>query len=562
MKPHSTLILILAIALATANASLRAGEIRPLTPEQRKEYEQLSPFEFKNMLIDAAEASGKHVCNAGRGNPNFVNTRVRYAFAMLHRFAADRARAVKTEGDLGFPPVSSKGAAAAFEKFLAAQDDRATADFLTACMEHARKKLKIETDIFVADMADAILGDHYPTPSRMLKTPEAVVEEYLKMLHFPSNRIPDATFDLFTTEGATAAMIYVFNTLKENFILLPGDKIAIITPIFSPYIEIPVLNDYKLLPIYVKGSETEGWHVPAAEIEKLRDTSIKALFMVNPMNPGAVSMGKAGVDAMADLIRKERKDLIVLTDTVYVPFVNEFHDLVQQVPENCIGVFSFSKYVGVTGWRLGVIFVQRTNVLDAKIQALPDDKKARLRKRYETVSDDPDAIAFIDRLLIDSRSVALAHTGGLSTPQQCIMTLFSFYDLMDTDKVYKKSIQTLLQRRMGLLYAPLKLSPPAGKDQTFYYTLINMRDLAEKLHGAEFAAHLTKNYSPFDLLLHLANSYGAVLLPGEGFAGPEWSARVSLANLADEDYSTIGNNLVATINDYYAAWKGSKQSKP
>lgn len=74
--------------------------IRPMPPEARSAYEALSPFEFKNVLIDTAQKScdmqiraGKlcRVLNAGRGNPNFLNTTVREAFSKLHTFSSELA---------------------------------------------------------------------------------------------------------------------------------------------------------------------------------------------------------------------------------------------------------------------------------------------------------------------------------------------------------------------------------------------------------------------------------------------------------------------------------------
>jgi aspartate 4-decarboxylase len=539
----------LCVALLLHGAVL-AAEVRPLSEQERRVYALLSPFEFKNELIDAAKSSGKPMYDAGRGNPNFINTRVRLAFSMLHRFAVHQIRAEQTVGDLAFPIKDVAGLAQLFADYLQAQDDKESAAFLMAGVTFAHESLGIPPDDFVAHMTAAILGDHYPVPSRMLTVPEKVVEAYLKELHFPPDSIPAERFNLFATEGATAAMNYTFKTLKENFLIAPGDKIALITPIFSPYIEIPLLNDFELEPIYVAASEAEGWRVPDEELEKLKSQEIKALFMVNPMNPGAVSMSRDSVERIAELIKTQRTDLMVLTDTVYSPFVDEFHDVIQLVPENCIGVFSYSKYVGVTGWRLGVIFIRDENIFDRMIQALPEDKKQLLRKRYVTVTPDPDAIPFIERLVIDSRDVALAHTGGLSTPQQAIMTLFSLYDLLDAEKAYKKSIQTLLQKRMTLLYAALGAPAPQGPTQTAYYNMVNLQDLAARLHGPEFAAYLTSEFTPFDLLMHLARAYQTVLLPGVGFAGPDWSVRVSLANLPDESYAVIGQNLVATMQDF------------
>jgi len=547
-------LLVLGFTLLLQGVVL-AAEVKPLSEKERREFALLSPFEFKNELGDAARAAGKPVFNAGRGNPNFINTRVRLAFSMLHRFAVSQARPSKAGVDLAYPAREIRGMAAAFRTFLARQSDKESAAFLIRCVDYARQRLGIVPDDFVAGMVGAILGDHYPVPSRMLTVPEKVVEAYLKELHFPPGNIPAGRFHLFATEGATAAMNYTFKTLKENFLIAPGDKIALITPIFSPYIEIPVLNDFELKPIYVAASENAGWRIPDAELDKLKDPGIKALFMVNPMNPGAVSIGRQSVERIADLIKSHRPDLMVLTDTVYAPFVDEFHDVLQVVPENCIGVFSYSKYVGVTGWRLGVIFIRENNLFDRMLQALPDDKKKLLRQRYVTVSPNPDVIPFIERLLIDSRDVALAHTGGLSTPQQAIMTLFSLYDLLDTKKAYKQSIQALLRKRLSLLYQALGTPAPQGPTQTAYYNMVNLRDLAARLHGPAFAAYMTREFTPFDLLMHLAGAYQTVLLPGVGFAGPDWSARVSLANLPDDDYRIIGQNLVAMMADYFQYWR-------
>ncbi|NRT10582.1 hypothetical protein [Flavobacterium sp. 14A] len=52
-----------------------------------------------------------------------------------------------------------------------------------------------------------------------------------------------------------------------------------------------------------------------------------------------------------------------------------------------------------------------------------------------------DGIKMIDRFVADSRSVALNHTAGLSTPQQIQMSLFSLATLIDTENKYKKDVK-------------------------------------------------------------------------------------------------------------------------
>ena len=67
----------------------------------------------------------------------------------------------------------------------------------------------------------------------------------------PTPEKPD-NYEFFVTEGAAAGILYVFNTLHINGLLNPGDKIALITPIFSPYLEMPVLQRYRLKMVFLK----------------------------------------------------------------------------------------------------------------------------------------------------------------------------------------------------------------------------------------------------------------------------------------------------------------------
>mgnify|MGYP007026191352 CR=1 FL=1 len=47
-------------------------------------------------------------------------------------------------------------------------------------------------------------------------------------------------------------MCYVFDSLQENFLLNQGDSIALMIPVFTPYIEIPELRRYQsMLPKYL-----------------------------------------------------------------------------------------------------------------------------------------------------------------------------------------------------------------------------------------------------------------------------------------------------------------------
>jgi aspartate 4-decarboxylase len=145
---------------------------------------------------------------------------------------------------------------------------------------------------------------------------------------------------------------------------------------------------------------------------------VKAFFIVNPSNPASFAIHPGTQKRLVELVRTKRPDLIVLTDDVYGTFSEGFRSLAADLPRNTILVYSYSKHFGCTGWRLGVVGVHQDNIYDEKLAALPEADRRALRERYGSLSEEPDRLRFIDRLVADSRSVALNHTAGLSLPRR------------------------------------------------------------------------------------------------------------------------------------------------
>jgi len=116
-------------------------------------------------------------------------------------------------------------------------------------------------------------------------------------------------------------------------------------------------------------------------------------------------MSKEVIGKIANLVKTKRPDLMLLTDDVYGTFVHDFRSLLGELPHNTIGVYSYSKYVGCTGWRLGVIAVHEDNILRHRVIAkLPDAdlKSARPQTVLGTLVLEPRKIRFIDRIVADS----------------------------------------------------------------------------------------------------------------------------------------------------------------
>ncbi|WP_431819679.1 bifunctional aspartate transaminase/aspartate 4-decarboxylase [Burkholderia sp. F1] len=516
----------------------------------------LSPFELKDDLIKAAgggvieRAANISMLNAGRGNPNFLATIPRHGFWQLGLFAmreAERSFAYMPEGVGGFP--KHEGLIERFELFVRENRGVPGIEFLAGAVSYVRDQLGLSASDFLYEMCEGILASNYPVPDRMLKFSEIIVGQYLRR-EMVGKRPFIGEFDTFAVEGGTAAMTYIFNTMRENHLIKAGDTIALGVPIFTPYIEIPRLNDYQLNVVNLNADVENGWQYPKKELDKLRDPKVKAFFLVNPSNPPSVKISDASLEYIADIV-KERPDLILLTDDVYGTFADDFVSLFALAPRNTILVYSYSKYFGATGWRLGTISTHRDNVLDRLIAELPTDVKKELHARYESITTEPDKLKFIDRLVADSRTVALNHTAGLSTPQQVQMVLFSLFSLMDSHDAYKTALKRLIRSRKQALYEEIGISFEVGDpNEVDYYTLLDLEFLGERAYGREFVDWIIGNTEPSELLFRLAREARVVLLPGRGFGTPHPSGRVSLANLNESDYRKIGRAIRALLADY------------
>ncbi len=531
--------------------------------ELKKIYGKISPFEFKNKLIDLAKdrKSAHILLDAGRGNPNWTASTPRDAFFTFGHFAVSETKRTFESCDLAGIP-HKEGIYNRFLKFLEENKSFPAIELLEKIIDYGIKKKGFNPDDFLYELCDAIIGDNYPYPDRMLPHIESIVHDYLlkELCYLP----PSKKFKLFAVEGATAAMCYIFDSLIANELLQRKDKIAIMTPIFTPYLEIPQIPRYDLESIYIHASEVneEGsytWQYPEEELNKLKDTSIKALFLVNPSNPPSMAIHDKSKELLKDIVTNHNPNLMIISDDVYGTFVNKFQSLVADLPHNSIGVYSYSKYFGVTGWRIGTLALYEDNIFDKLISELPSDKKEMVNKRYESLSTDPEKIPFIDRIVADSRQVALNHTAGLSTPQQVQMAFFSAFSLVDKENRYKNQTIDICHRRQRLLFEGLDLPIKENPYDASYYTEFDLLQWALKNYGAEFANYLESNYKPVDVLYKLAEESSIVLLSGGGFQGPEWSIRISLANLDDDAYSEIGTVLRKILEDFVHNWKSSNK---
>lgn len=225
-----------------------------LTREQIQQYARLSPFELKNVFIGLAQEaqadrpgqkdkSSVQMLSAGRGNPNWVATGPREAFYALGCFAVTESRRVWTADNLGGMP-EPVGSGDRFDAFVRQHPGLPGIELLQKCVESAVSRFGFDKDAFVHELTDSSVGDNYPVPDRILHHTQEIVRGYVADELF-TKEPPAGDFSYFATEGGTAAMCYIFDSLMKNGILHKGDRIALMVPVFTPYIEIPELDTYE-----------------------------------------------------------------------------------------------------------------------------------------------------------------------------------------------------------------------------------------------------------------------------------------------------------------------------
>lgn len=536
-----------------------------ITKSYAKKMETISPFELKNKLIEMADESIKKIAhtmlNAGRGNPNWIATEPREAFFLLGQFGLCECRRVfsSEEGIAGIPQKT--GIAARFEAFLKDNEKTPGTDLLKKGYNYMLMEHAADPDTLVHEWAEAVIGDQYPVPDRILHFTELIVQDYLAQ-EMCDCRPPKGTFDLFATEGGTAAMCYLFDSLQENFLLNQGDAIALMIPVFTPYIEIPQLRRYQFEVTEISADQMTAdglhtWQYKDEDIDKLRNPKIKALFITNPSNPPSYALSAETAARIVNIVKNDNPNLMIITDDVYGTFIPHFRSLMAELPHNTLCVYSFSKYFGATGWRLAVVALHEENIYDRMLKELPAERKEQLNKRYSSISLHPEEIRFIDRMVADSRQVALNHTAGLSLPQQTQMALFASFSLLDRENAYKAKMQQIIHDRLHTLWESTGFTLLDDPLRAGYYSEIDMLVWAKKFYGDDFVVYLQENYEPVDVVFRLAQETSLVLLNGGGFDAPEWSIRCSLANLKREDYVRIGEGIASILHSYADKWKES-----
>jgi aspartate/methionine/tyrosine aminotransferase len=238
--------------------------------------------------------------------------------------------------------------------------------------------------------------------------------------------------EIVVTAGANQACFAALLAVAE-----PGDEVLLPTPwYFNHAMAVTAIG---AVPVPVETSAGEGFAPTVEAVKAATTTRTRVLVLVNPNNPTGAVYSDETIRELTELAIE--RDLWLFSDQTYHDLQFQFSSplspaRVNGARDRVITVSSFSKSLGLAGWRLGfltgpaelvaeVLKIQDCSVICAAragqeglLAALPGIKEHVMRVR-ETLRERRD------------RLVAALHSAGLESFIEPAGSLFLFLNLPD-----------------------------------------------------------------------------------------------------------------------------------
>ena len=194
---------------------------------------------------------------------------------------------------------------------------------------------------------------HY-TPALGLPELRLAIAEYYQRkfsLDIDANRV-------IVTPGASGALQLAIACLTDA-----GDNILLPDPGYPCNRNIAELFSVQVKPIEVQVDD--GFQLTAEQVAGNWDKSTRAAMVSTPSNPTGAIIAKQQLQELAEQVEQHGGRLVV--DEIYQGLVYDEVDYTAlEITDECFVINSFSKYFGMTGWRVGWMVVpeQYVNAVD------------------------------------------------------------------------------------------------------------------------------------------------------------------------------------------------------
>lgn len=230
---------------------------------------------------------------------------------------------------------------------------------------------------------------HYTPALGLPQLREAIAASYLKRYGI---RISPAR--IIVTPGASGALL-----LALGILINPGEKVLMSDPGYPCNRHFVRLIES--LPIGIGTDAATGYQLTPELIAKHWDAKTAAVMIASPANPTGTLVGQENLRAIVEKVQALGGRLIA--DEIY-------HGLVYQgeaatalsVSDEVFVINSFSKYFGMTGWRLGWLVAPETYVREADKLAQNIFLAASTPAQYAALAAfQPETIAILEQRRVE-----------------------------------------------------------------------------------------------------------------------------------------------------------------
>jgi len=183
---------------------------------------------------------------------------------------------------------------------------------------------------------------HYTAANGLVELRQAIAVKY-----HPGSSLDAAR--ILVTPGSSGALQLVMAMLLNS-----GDGIMLADPGYPCNRHIASLFDAKVQPVAV--DESTDYQLTAELVEKYWQENTKVVLIASPSNPTGTIISSEQLSAICHLI--EEKGAALVVDEIYHGLVyDEEPDSALNIGDQVFVINSFSKYYGMTGWRVGWLVV-------------------------------------------------------------------------------------------------------------------------------------------------------------------------------------------------------------
>jgi aspartate/methionine/tyrosine aminotransferase len=183
---------------------------------------------------------------------------------------------------------------------------------------------------------------HYTPAAGLPALRAAIADHYLRQFAVAVNPAR-----VLVTPGASGALQLALGVLID-----PGDRVLMADPGYPCNRHLVRLFEGQPLPVPV-GPET-GYQLSPAMVEAAWSERARAVMVATPSNPTGTTMRQGELAALQRMVTARGATLVV--DEIYQSLVyDQAPATVLRVSDEALVINSFSKYFGMTGWRLGWI---------------------------------------------------------------------------------------------------------------------------------------------------------------------------------------------------------------